>query len=80
MQQLSLFIWRRLEGLTPYQGKGARNGRAKLSDEQVRRIRRVDPTTGRYVEKASVLARDLDVCEKTVSLIRRRLRWGHVDA
>ena len=74
------FDWTRsIAGLIPYQGKGARNGRAKLSDDEVRRIRRMDPETGRYVEKASALSQELDVCEKTISLIRRRLRWGHVN-
>lgn len=80
MSQIAFrFDWgRSLAGLVPYQGKGVSNGRAKLNVEGVRRIRRRDLVTGRYMEKASVLAKDLGVSEKTISLIRRRLRWGHI--
>ena len=56
--------------------KGEANPNARLSAAEVRRIRRKDPSTGRYAEKGVLLAYLLGVTEKTVSLIRTRQRWG----
>ena len=55
---------------------GEANPNAHLSTADVRRIRRRDPETGRYVEKGALLACLLGVTEKTVSLVRTRRRWG----
>ena len=71
---------RSISWLRPYQGKGERNGRAVLDDSMVRRIRLRDPSnSAKYLEKSSSLSKELGVCEKTISLIRRRKRWGHVN-
>jgi len=45
----------------------------------VRRIRARPPLSRKYCEKAVVLARELGVSEKLISLIRRRRRWGGVE-
>ena len=81
MQQLAFcFVVSRTSGLRPYQGKGQRNGRAQLTDEIIRRIRRRNPSNPeKYAEKASALSKELGVCEKNISLIRRRIRWSHVN-
>lgn len=64
--------------LTPYQGKGEQNGRSKLAEDQVRRIRQRN-ANGAYAEKALALSVDMGVCETTIRLIRQRKRWGHVE-
>ena len=62
---------RAAEYLIPYHGKGEANGRAVLTVQQVRRIRARPPLSRKYCEKAVVLARELGVSEKLISLIRR---------
>ena len=70
---------RAAEYLIPYHGKGEANGRAVLTVQQVRRIRARPPLSRKYCEKAVVLAAELGVSEKLISLIRRRRRWGGVE-
>lgn len=76
--QLSLSFRRNnSEFLIPYQGKGEKNGRAQLNEAKVRRIRaKVD--ADHYAETAPKLSKELGVCEKTISLIRRGILWPHV--
>lgn len=51
--------------------KGASNGRAKLTEEQVRAIRADDRTL-------TEVAKDYGVCIATISHIRQRRIWQHV--
>lgn len=70
---------RAAEYLIPYCGKGEANGRSVLTVQQVRRIRARPPMGRKYCEKAVVLAAEMGVSEKLISLIRRRRRWGGVE-
>lgn len=76
--QLSLSFRRdNSEFLVPYMGKGEKNARAKLNEAKVRRIKaKIDEK--HYAERAANLSKELGVCEKTISLIRRGLLWSHV--
>lgn len=51
--------------------RGSENGRAKLSDEQVRAIRSDSRTQMQ-------IAADYDVSQVLISQIKRRVRWGHI--
>lgn len=53
--------------------KGERNAAAKLTEDEVRAIRR-DPRPGK------VVASDYDVSVAHVWRIRNRIKWGHLDA
>jgi hypothetical protein len=51
-------------------GKGVRNGRAKLTEDDIRIIRSMRPCDA---------ARQFEIDEQYASLIRTRKRWGHVE-
>ena len=53
--------------------KGERNAAAKLTEDEVRAIRR-DPRINKLV------AADYDVSIAQVWRIRNRIKWGHLDA
>lgn len=53
--------------------KGCENGRAKLSEDDVRTIRRLYPD-----KSQSEIARQFGVNQTLISAIVRRIRWAHV--
>lgn len=54
---------------------GQRNGHAKLTDSDVRRIRRLY-TTGKYTY--AQLARQYGITPSAIGLIIRKQRWSHL--
>ncbi len=66
--------------LDRFRGRGEANAHAKLTEENVRRIRaKPYPGSLRYCEKGVALALELGVSEKTIYLVRRRKLWAHIE-
>lgn len=61
----------RSTGLMAFYGKGSECPSAKLTEEDVREIRRRNDTQDR-------IAKEFGVCQKTISNIMRRVNWKHV--
>jgi hypothetical protein len=60
------------------QARGEKNSRAKLTEEQVREIRRRYERGWRTAQSGGVLAREFGVSPSTISQIVRGKHWKHI--
>jgi hypothetical protein len=64
---------------TPEKMRGSNNGRAKLTDDDVREIRRLYKRTSYRRSNTNELASKFGVCSNLILHIISRKRWPHVD-
>lgn len=64
--------------LPPAEPAKPKLGRAKLTEELVRKLREVNPATGMYVVRTATAMQEWGVSRGAISDVRRRRTWGHV--